>query len=306
MTEPAAGGFARLCAGAVAFLGGRWRQSLDLCEEAERTFRERCTGVSYEVDQAQLFTIWSRYFLGQMGELIDRVPRLVARAEDRGDLYAAVSMSSGLANLAWLALDQVDEAQQRVLEAERRWSNRSFQFQHYWHLLARTQIDLYLDDGPRGARAGAGVVAGVCPLAAAAGAEHPDRGPGLPRARGAGGGARRQAAPALLAEAAREARAIARERTDNATGIAALLRAGVAARRGQDHRALVELQIAETRLHGRRHGDARPLRPPRPRPPAGRSRRAPPPMQAASRRTGQRARGQPERLIRMLAPGFDR
>ena len=132
----------------MAFLGGRWRQSLELCEEAERTFRERCTGVSYEVDQAQLFTIWSRYFLGQMGELIERVPRLVARAEDRGDLYAAVSMSSGLANLAWLALDQVDEAQQRVLEAERRWSNRSFQFQHYWHLLARTQIDLYLDDGP--------------------------------------------------------------------------------------------------------------------------------------------------------------
>jgi hypothetical protein len=78
--EPAAGGFARLCAGAVAFMAGGWRQSLELCEEAERTFRERCTGVSYEVDQAQLFTIWSRYFLGQLSELIDRVPPAVGPA----------------------------------------------------------------------------------------------------------------------------------------------------------------------------------------------------------------------------------
>jgi eukaryotic-like serine/threonine-protein kinase len=301
--EPAAGGFARLCAGAVAFLGGRWRQSLELCEDAERTFRERCTGVSYEVDQAQLFTIWSRYFLGQMGELIERVPRLVARAEDRGDLYAAVSMSSGLANMAWLALDQVTEAQQRLLDAERRWSNQSFQFQHYWYLLARTQIDLYLNDGPA---AHARVLASWPAFARSLLLRVQNiriEARGF-RGRAALAAARGPDGAALLAEAAREARAIARERTDNARGIAALIGAGVAARRGQQARALAELQIADSAFtaadmvmhaHCARHvlgslqgGDAGAAA-----------------MQAAVAGLAQQRVARPEHLIRMLAPGFE-
>jgi hypothetical protein len=255
------------------------------------------------VDQAQLFTIWSRYFLGQMGELIERVPRLVARAEDRGDLYAAVSMSSGLANMAWVALDQVTEARQRLLEAERRWSNQSFQFQHYWHLLARTQIDLYLDDGPA---AHARVLASWPAFARSLLLRVQNiriEARGF-RGRAALAAARGSDRAARLAEAAREARAIARERTDNASGIAALIRAGVAARRDQQARALAELQIADSAFtaadmvmhaHCARHalgslqgGDAGAAA-----------------MQAAVAGLAQQRVARPERLIRMLAPGFE-
>src|SRR5262249_22236557 len=124
-----------------------WKACRERCEEAETYIRNRCTGMSWELSNAQLFTVWSLSFLGEMRELARRVPQLLSQAEERGDLYAATSQRTGLANLAWLVADRVDMARLRVREADEQWSKRGFHFQHYWNLLAECNVDLYAGDG---------------------------------------------------------------------------------------------------------------------------------------------------------------
>jgi hypothetical protein len=138
-----------LTRGITAFLVGEWSACHDLCDEAEQFIRNRCTGMSWELSNAQLFAVWSLAFLGEMHQLARRVPQLLQEAEERGDLYAATSQRTGLANLAWLAADRIDVARARVREADEQWSKRGFHFQHYWNLLAECNIDLYAGDGQR-------------------------------------------------------------------------------------------------------------------------------------------------------------
>jgi len=75
------------------------------------------------------------------------VPLEVADALERGDLFSAVNMRTGLANLAWIAADDPVGARRVVAEAMASWSQQGFYLQHYFELVALAQIDLYEGDG---------------------------------------------------------------------------------------------------------------------------------------------------------------
>jgi eukaryotic-like serine/threonine-protein kinase len=247
--HPYALGLATVTAGNAAWMDGRWSDARVLCEKGEQILRERCTGVDWEVLIAQLFGLASMFFLGEMGALSRRLPLLLEEAEGRGSLLRATFLRIGFcSHMAWLAADDPGTARQE-LEAGLAGSARDrLDYRHLWVRGARTDIALYrgevpdasepLDPGSRAfARTlerfvQAGFIRGLDTrarrrLAAAAEAVSPGERDGL------------------LRGAEQHARAILGERTRWGDPLAALLRAGAAATRGETEAALRFLESAE-------------------------------------------------------------
>ena len=129
-------------------VSGHWRDCLPFFDEAERIFRERCTGVAWELATGNLMRSYSLARLGELTELSKNVTAVLQEAEQRGDLYGSTVMRMGEPNLIWLAMDLPDEARSECEEGIRRWSQRGFHQQHVDFSYAMTQIDLYVGDGP--------------------------------------------------------------------------------------------------------------------------------------------------------------
>ncbi len=234
--------------GVAAFLRGDWVECRERIRDGEARLRDECPGLAWELASSRLFGAWSLAFLGEIDELARRVPTLLREALERGDLYAATAMRTGLANLAWLVRDDVTTARARVEEARTQWSQRRYQFQHYWHLLAEGNCDLYeglgtpaqlrtLSDWPelmasgymrvQNMRVEAWHLRGRAAVAAAL--ESPPRG-----------------RDALLGQAEAAVRRMGRERVPWAEVTARSIAGAIAAARGDRDRAMAELSLAES------------------------------------------------------------
>jgi hypothetical protein len=251
--------------GAAAYLQGRWRPGLEALDRA-RDMLAQCVGTVWEIDSTFWFAINCLAQLGDLRDLAQRSSSYLREAGDRGDLYATVNLRIGFANLRWLIADDPAEARKQIDEAMGQWSKRSFHLVHFYELLARTNLDLYLGE-PRQALARVNEVWGAMRRSL------------LPwkiqsvriyswnfRARAslacaALGGDDRDV---LLRSALADARRIERERIESATPLATLLRAGVARVRASaapEHRrkrdvatallrqAAAEFDVAEMVLH---------------------------------------------------------
>ncbi|HEX6839479.1 MAG TPA: serine/threonine-protein kinase PknK, partial [Polyangia bacterium] len=286
-------------------VNGHWRDCLPFFDEAERIFRERCTGVAWELATGNLMRSYSLARLGELTELSKNVTAVLQEAEQRGDLYGSTVMRMGEPNLIWLAVDLPDEARSECEEGIRRWSQRGFHQQHVDFSYAMTQIDLYVGDGPAAYARVSGVwpqleksftlrqdvarivhqdLRGRAALAAAAQAKEPLRKP-------------------LVADAARMVRALDKEGAAWARPYAAALRAGLAHLAGDDTAAAAlygeaaaafdehEMRMHASVMRGRRGalvgGDA-----------------GAPDRDAARAWMQAQAVANPERFMRVLAPGF--
>jgi hypothetical protein len=124
------------------YLAGTWKAARDNCERAERILRDRCVGVAWELHTVQMYGLLSIANLGLVGELMKRVPLRLREADERGDLTTLTGLRT-LANLAWLAADDLDGAR-RELELAEKMAPRGGYFQtHNWILLGHTHADLY-------------------------------------------------------------------------------------------------------------------------------------------------------------------
>src|SRR5579883_3516401 len=92
IAHPHAIGWAALAAGFVAFLEGRFPACGDRFAEAEAIFRGACTGVAWELDSAELFSLWSLFYRGDLARLARDTPERVREAEGRGDRYAVTNL----------------------------------------------------------------------------------------------------------------------------------------------------------------------------------------------------------------------
>jgi hypothetical protein len=140
-----------MMAGVSKYLIGRWKEAARGCEAADEILRDQCTGVAWETTTAQRFALSSRMYLGDLGGLSRRVDVLLRAAEDRGNLFAATDLRTRF-NLIWLAADDVERARREVDDALSRWSQRGFHLQHYSALLANEQRDLYTGDAASASR----------------------------------------------------------------------------------------------------------------------------------------------------------
>ncbi|HEX9164393.1 MAG TPA: hypothetical protein VF862_00680, partial [Gemmatimonadales bacterium] len=135
--------------GIVAFLAGDQRTGLETCAAGEAALRERCTGVMWEVETAQLYQVLSLALFGRIRELEARALPLLEDAHERHAFYLSTFIETRLLFLLRLAADDVagaTEVQERSLAG---WSRRGFQVQHYWNWYAQGEIDLYAGNPER-------------------------------------------------------------------------------------------------------------------------------------------------------------
>ncbi|HEY2514561.1 MAG TPA: AAA family ATPase, partial [Polyangiaceae bacterium] len=244
--EPLAQGWAHAGPGVAAFLEGRWKDCAEACAVAVRIFREECAGQAFPLASANFYFLAALVHMGEMRELGRRIPALIDEAKERGDRHALTQLRTGVVSMAWLARGDTGGARREAEDAIAQWSTQGTHLPHFLDVLAQAQIDLYEGE------------------ARAALARVEDRWEALAdshllrvqfirlkmwelrgRAALAVAGEGREDAEAQLEEAERCANEMASEKTRWSTPLVALLRAGIAARRGERDEAIRALVAAE-------------------------------------------------------------
>lgn len=127
----------------TSFYFGRFRETWQLADEC---LSELPPGRSWERNP---WTMWSLIGLalnGELAELIERVQALREEAIALDDRHIEQNISLGAPALAWLALDQPEDA---LRAADRALSGApsNYTIQHYEHYVTTVDCDLYLNDG---------------------------------------------------------------------------------------------------------------------------------------------------------------
>jgi hypothetical protein len=104
--NPAAKFAVRATAGITLFLRGRWREAKDTLDPVQAMTTNRRVGQQ----SATLFHLYALHFLGDLKELTQRYTRLLAEAEERGNLFMSVNLRTSTATPVWLAADDPTRA----------------------------------------------------------------------------------------------------------------------------------------------------------------------------------------------------
>ena len=134
---------AGLEAGVCAFCAGQWKDCRRRMEQAEAGLRRNCTGVAWEIAMARMMGSVSLFFLGEVRLLCERLPVLLEEAESRDDLFQGTDLRSRLSHIPHLAADEPEKAYVEVAKALARWPGQGYHLQHWWALIARTEIHFY-------------------------------------------------------------------------------------------------------------------------------------------------------------------
>ena len=196
--DPAILMLTHFCAGTAAYFGGQWRRAVERFGAAQAIGRERCVGVTWEMNSAGLLELWALAYLGELPELSRRLPRLLAEARERDDVFAETGLRIGLPGMASLARDRPDDADLDAAAAMRRWTSSGFHSQHYFALVGRAQTALYRGDGAGALRLLEAAWPDSRARAPPAAPDDPRRAPSPPRA---GGPLRRRQRPRAPAQA---------------------------------------------------------------------------------------------------------
>ncbi|HTU19744.1 MAG TPA: AAA family ATPase [Gemmataceae bacterium] len=249
-------GLVQLTRGMAAFSEGRWADACDLYDRSESLFREHGVGAAFEISLARLYSLIALYYRGQLHDMSRRAALLYQEARERDDFLA--TMYAGLLKLyAPLSADDLDGVERGLAEIREHCPEQGVELLRHNVRIWQMNLDLYRGDGAaalehlrepttalerslvrgsRHLRIPWSYKRGCCFLAAAQVAYAP-----YPAAqvgdRALLQSAQRRAdtthAPrALLRSAVRCARRLQSEKLPWADGLAGLIRAGIAARRG--------------------------------------------------------------------------
>jgi len=140
--NPHAIGLATFTAGLGKYLAGRWKAAQELLSRAEQILID-LPGAIWEVNAAQRFQLNALAFLGDIPAIARRVPELVERARERGNLHAECVIRVRLSTLLSLSKDDPQGGLAETEAVMRRWSQEGFHMQHYNELLAHLNCALY-------------------------------------------------------------------------------------------------------------------------------------------------------------------
>jgi tetratricopeptide (TPR) repeat protein len=225
------------------FFRGQWSEARELLERAEVGAREM--GNRAVAVNARLFAAYSLYYTGDFAEYRRRCERLIAEAEDRGDLYTTISLRS-TAMTRWLVVaGETQRAHATLREVLAQWPQKDFSVQHWQVMIQSADVDIY--DG-HGGRAYDDFVRSLRVLEKSMMLKNWYIRTSTLHARGrvaiasilSHPGSRR----ARIAEARRVARQLAREPNAWAIGISAAIRASAAIADGDRQAAVKELRGA--------------------------------------------------------------
>ena len=141
--HPHALGLATTMTGAARYLAGRWRDSVEALDRGARILREQCSGVTWELDTAEIFVFSALQWLGRWKELAARYEEFIRSAQARGDLYA---MTHATLETNWyvdVARDQPHSAREKLRDALSHKKGDGFDVHDFLHMLGATSVDLY-------------------------------------------------------------------------------------------------------------------------------------------------------------------
>jgi hypothetical protein len=139
---------AQLAAGLVRLFSGEWRAAHTTLDEAEKTMRERCRGVHWELANAVAWSMNSLVLCGELKEAAQRVPEAVREARERADRFALMHLIYPAAMTAIVA-DDPDTA----LRVARDFPNTGSEFSdrftggHWGSLMSRVSANRYRGQG---------------------------------------------------------------------------------------------------------------------------------------------------------------
>jgi serine/threonine protein kinase len=252
----------------AAFLKGAYVTSLDRCHAAQALARQHGVAEFAEFNLMYQWIAESLTWLGRLVELDTFLAHSIRDGEERGNLYLSTTLRTAALPFVRLAADDAAAARNEVVDALARWSPQRFHVQHFYALRGNAATDLYEGDGraahDRLHREWPEFVGALLDRVSFARTIMWDL-----RARAAVCAA--AAAPpieqrGLLGLAEQDARRIAREKMAWSTPLAGLIRACVAARRGDQEtagklfdQAARGFDAADLLLHAaatrRRHGE---------------------------------------------------
>jgi serine/threonine protein kinase len=229
----------------VDFNAARFPSALEKMREARAIFAAQ-PGTRFEVAMVDAFQALTLHFMGRIGELRALGAASLKVAADEGDRYHGAFYRVGAPNAAgWLAPDQPDRAAEEARIGLASWSRTQFDMIAFFAFIARTEIALY-----RGAadEAWSEIERSWKPLRGAMVLFVPFLHAWTFDLRGRAALARASAdtsrRTALVAEALRAARALEAKGAPTGAERARLLRAGVAALRGDAEKEKRELEAA--------------------------------------------------------------
>ena len=126
------------------FLRGRWKESREKLEGVSAKLQH---GRSHSRANALLFGTNSLYFSGDIKELVRRHRRVVADADERGDLYTKINLATATTITTHLVADDPEGARRQMREGLEQWSQRAFFVQHWQAMAFAPDIALYMGQG---------------------------------------------------------------------------------------------------------------------------------------------------------------
>ena len=143
---PDALGLADMAEGYAFYVFGDWSHSISSLLRAEATFRDRCVGVyynHYQINSTCMFLYRALTYAGRFEELRQRHGAVLLDAVQRGDRYTVLNMKCTAAFWVAVADDRPRDARRLLDDANDDLPAGAFLVQHYFHLLAGIQLDLY-------------------------------------------------------------------------------------------------------------------------------------------------------------------
>jgi eukaryotic-like serine/threonine-protein kinase len=246
--------YVTLAKGVGAFFQGDWIGAREHLQRAEPMLRECPTSIAWELDTTYFYHLLALFYLGEIDEVVRRLPGFLREARERDDLTAATNLRTRVGYVIHLAADRPEAAREEVQHGMQTWGRAAFQAQHSWEMYVVGEIHLY---SGRGVEAWQWVT-GKWPqlrrsLLLRIQAVRIESQYMLGRAALAASLDGRWSAPEcrrLIKRAAGCARRLRRERARWAVPLAALLEAGVATTRGDAARAARDLERAEHGFDG--------------------------------------------------------
>ncbi|HVW28774.1 MAG TPA: protein kinase [Polyangiaceae bacterium] len=147
--DPGAAGLLCLSRGIADYLQERLEDAVTHFEEALSVFTRRSSGAVWETLTAQRFLNASLFFLGRLRSLADTVPRLLADADGKGNIYASMCFRTAYSWPAWLSSGDVDEARRQLARAREEWPTTEYQLAHANMLIGDSLVDFYAGDRER-------------------------------------------------------------------------------------------------------------------------------------------------------------
>jgi hypothetical protein len=131
--------------GISQYLRGHWTSCVEFLD---RAYARLVTLRRWQAN-ASVYRVYALTSLGDLHEVKSRTKRLLADAEQRGDLYTAVNLRASHPMAAWLGADDVQGARRHMAEAVANWSQTRFLVQHWQCMLWEAETHLYEAQGER-------------------------------------------------------------------------------------------------------------------------------------------------------------